>query len=107
MKWLDPIHRLFQIDPNPKLSWKKFVRLVIKAFIFALSASTLQYILVVLGVPYAKTVWMQAGLLLLLYIPFFRWINAEFMYKPVQKDTKTPASDAKYAGVRKKGPKFK
>jgi len=113
IRWLNTVEK------TPGISVNKVVRLLFKAFLFAFLAVTLQALLVSLKVPYANTIYVQIGILLLIYIPFFRWMNAEMMYtrpqavargkdgKPLGKKLASKAKKIKYAGVKGKGPKFR
>ncbi len=111
IRWLNTVEK------TPGISTNKIVRLLFKAFLFAFLAVSIQAILVTLKVPYAKTIYAQIGILILIYIPFFRWMNAEMIYTRPQpalrgkngkgKKLSSKAKKIKYAGVKGKGPKFR
>lgn len=113
IRWLNTVEK------TPGLSVNKTVRLLVKAMLFAFLAVSLQTLLVGLKIPYADTIYAQIGILLLIYIPFFRWMNAEMVYtrpqavargkdgKPLGKKLVSKAKKVKYAGVKGKGPKFR
>lgn len=110
---------LTTIDPKPGITGPKMARLMVKAVLFAFIVVILQSTLVGLGVPFAKTIWLQLLLALAVYIPMARFLNAEFT-PPVAgmannsknsagKSGKSAKADKKvrYAGVKGKGPKFR
>jgi len=113
IRWLNTVEK------TPGISTNKIVRLLFKAFLFAFLAVSIQALLVTLNVPYAKTIYAQIGILILIYIPFFRWMNAEMIHtrpqpiargkdgKPLGKKLSSKAKKIKYAGVKGKGPKFR
>lgn len=105
---------LFTPDRSPGLSAPKIAKLMLRAFLFALVAVLLQTALVALRVPYMNTIWGQLAIVILLYIPFARYLAMDMVPpergvrgrtgrngKPIRKLAKR-----KYAGVKKSGPRF-
>jgi hypothetical protein len=114
-----PFRWLNTVDPTPGFGAGKILRLVVKAVIFAFLAMLLQTVLILLRVPYVSTFWGQIVVLMIVYIPFFRWMNAEFLYRPTAPSSgakagaklgkdgkKIKVKKVKYSGVKGKGPKF-
>nr|WP_221277203.1 hypothetical protein [Deinobacterium chartae] len=110
---------LTQVDPRPGLTAPKVLRLTVKSFLFALLVTVLISLLRALGVPYMETLWGQLIVMLIVYVPFVRFLTAEmtppdralrsgrFAGKSGTVSKAKRAKRVKYAGVKRGGPKFR
>ncbi len=106
---------LTEPDSTPGLSTKKVTRLLIKSVLFAFVAVTAQVLLRMAGLKIVDTWWGTAIIVLLLYIPFARFLAVD-MAQPPSRARPGGKKDAgryqkvdrrRYAGVKKGGPRFK
>ena len=106
---------LTEPDPTPGLSVKKVSRLLIKSVLFALVAVAVQVALRAAGLKFIDTWWGTAVIVVLLYIPFARFLAVDMAQPPAR--TRAGAKKGggryqkvdrrRYAGVKKGGPRFK
>ncbi|MDO4244645.1 MAG: hypothetical protein Q4C89_01300 [Deinococcus sp.] len=106
-------------EPQPGFTRTKLLKLALRLFLFVLVATLLSSLLSLTPLkPYLNTWWGSLLFVLLLYIPAARFLNAD-TFTPQRFQTPaarpgTPSSagalqrrreKARYAGVRKSGPK--
>ena len=103
-------------DPRPGLNKDKIIRLLVKAFLFAMVINLVVVGLAALKVPYMNTFWGQTLVMLVVYIPFLRWFMIEMTPAPAAARKGTPTDSKKYkkadkkrkfAGVKGKGPRLR
>ncbi len=61
-----------------KLTPGKVFRLMLKSLVFALAVGLLFAVLSTLGVPYLDRLWVQFGLILLVYVVAYPFLMSEF-----------------------------
>lgn len=107
-------------EPQPGFTRTKLLKLALRLFLFVLVATLLSTLLSLTPLkPYLNTWWGSLLFVLLLYIPAARFLNADtFVPQRVQTPAARPGTTgssagalqrrrekARYAGVRKSGPK--
>lgn len=106
-------------DPEPGFTGRKLGRLLIRVVVFTVVATLLAGLLRLAGLgPYLDTVWGTLLFVLLLYIPFFRFLTVD-TFVPRRLAGRTPAGTRqqsaartarrrernRYAGVKKSPPR--
>lgn len=104
-------------DPRPGLNKDKIIRLLVKAFLFAMVINFIVVGLAALKVPYMNTFWGQTLVMLLVYIPFLRWFMIDMTPAPARAKVAANTKDGKkfkktdkkrkFAGVKGKGPRLR
>ena len=114
---MNPWRWLTTPDPRPGLHAGKIARIALRFFLFLLLVTLVQTLLAATPLrPYLMTWWGSALTVLLLYIPFFRFLTLDMPQRSVggragpgsrpgapSATAKRRAERNKYAGV-KKGP---
>ncbi|WP_027460612.1 hypothetical protein [Deinococcus murrayi] len=95
-------------DPEPGFTRRKLGRLLIRVLLFTVVATLLSGLLRLAGLgPYLDTWWGTLLFVLLLYVPFFRFLTVDtFVPGRPAVDTRQPRrrERQRYAGVRKRPP---
>lgn len=68
-----------------KMTAGKLIRLVLKSMVFAVSVAVIMLLLSLLGVPALNSLWVQFGVMFVVYILAYPYLMSEFRPKKVRK----------------------